>query len=320
MRVQIKKLHANPFRDMGNYPIDQEKVQSLINSINQTGFWDNILARQKNGNIQIAYGHHRLIALMKCFKLTDYVDIPVKELDDATMIRIMANENDESWGTTPKIVDETVRVTKKFLENHPNELKKVAPTGATLGKAGHIIISKFLKGSWNETRVHYSLERLGAIETEETDEKHVDKEAIELMPTERAARDFVKAVKQIRHITPKQQRVAAKRIVKTQSYGESRVKAELLEEKLGLQKKKKEEEKTFEIFLEETTKRISRVVNDLQEIHKFKDELNSEFYSKAIEKWSFLSSLDLLATWINLFLDGGKNETKEKQTLPEHSK
>lgn len=31
------------------------------------------------------------------------------------MIKIMANENDESWAITPGIVHETVRVAKKFL-------------------------------------------------------------------------------------------------------------------------------------------------------------------------------------------------------------
>ena len=68
MKVKIKDLKPNPFRDMKNYPINQEKIQSLTNSINETGFWDNILARKNNGNIEIAYGHHRLVVLKKLFK------------------------------------------------------------------------------------------------------------------------------------------------------------------------------------------------------------------------------------------------------------
>ena len=86
MKVQIKNLETNPYRDMENYPINEEKVQRLADSINQTGFWDNILARKQNGKIQIAYGHHRLVALRKVMKPTDEVDIPVKSLDEATMI------------------------------------------------------------------------------------------------------------------------------------------------------------------------------------------------------------------------------------------
>ena len=53
MKVQIKQLEPNPYRDMNNYPMDEAKVKSLIGSIQQTGFWDNILARKKDGMIQI---------------------------------------------------------------------------------------------------------------------------------------------------------------------------------------------------------------------------------------------------------------------------
>ena len=49
------------------------------------------------------------------------VDIPVKELPDSVMIQIMANENMEEYRTGPAIIDETVRVAKKYLEEHPEE-------------------------------------------------------------------------------------------------------------------------------------------------------------------------------------------------------
>jgi hypothetical protein len=84
----------------------------------------------------------------------------------------------------PKVIDETVRVTKRFLEEHPEEIAKVSPTGETGKKLGAIIISRFL--GWNETRVHYSLERLKLI-----DKGILDKEAIESMPSDNAARDLV---------------------------------------------------------------------------------------------------------------------------------
>jgi len=79
----------------------------------------------------------------------------------------MANENDESWGTSPRIVDETVRVTKKFLESHP-EIKMTLSTVAQRLRQpnypiGAEVISKFLGGNWNESRVQWSLERLGLI-------------------------------------------------------------------------------------------------------------------------------------------------------------
>jgi len=154
MRVQIKDLKPNPYRDIKNYPIDKEKVQSLINSINQTGFWDNILGRQNNDHVEIAYGHHRLVALQKVFKPVDFVDIPVRDLDDSMMIKIMANENDESWGTSPRIIDETVRVAKKFLEEHPEIMNKyTAMTVYNRHLSQEVqMIAKFLDGNWNEYR------------------------------------------------------------------------------------------------------------------------------------------------------------------------
>lgn len=58
-----------------------EKVNSLVKSIKQTGFWDNILARKnKAGKYEIAYGHHRLQALKKALGKSAVVDIPVKKM------------------------------------------------------------------------------------------------------------------------------------------------------------------------------------------------------------------------------------------------
>ena len=37
----------------------------------------------------------------------------------------MANENMEEYRTGPAIIDETVRVAKKYLEEHPEELKSL---------------------------------------------------------------------------------------------------------------------------------------------------------------------------------------------------
>jgi phosphatidylserine/phosphatidylglycerophosphate/cardiolipin synthase-like enzyme len=41
------------------------------------------------------------------------------------MLKIMANENMDDWKLGPKVIDETVRVTKKFLEEHPEEMAKI---------------------------------------------------------------------------------------------------------------------------------------------------------------------------------------------------
>ena len=155
MKVQIKDLYPNPYRDMDNYPINREKVETLKASIKQTGFWDNIVARNMDGKIQIAYGHHRLTALREALPWDTEVDIPIKDLPDSVMIQIMANENMEEYRTGPAIIDETVRVAKKYLEEHPEEAE---PYYTQKKMVSIDAISRFL--NWPSTRVQFSLERL----------------------------------------------------------------------------------------------------------------------------------------------------------------
>jgi hypothetical protein len=271
MKVQIKNLEPNPYRDMNNYPMDEAKVKSLIESITQTGFWDNILARphkevvkfgieNESGNVkhtfkkfQIAYGHHRLAAIREVFKPTDEVDIPVKELDDATMIKIMANENMEAWTALPRVIDETVRATKQFLEAHPEE-KRLCPHGRTDQPIGKQVIAEFL--NWNESRVSYSLERLKMI----TDDK-IDQEAIDNLPTERAARNFISSVKEF-GIPKEKQKAVVERYKETGS-GERAMKNAVIEEVI-IPKKKRESIDTSRT-IENEIKSVDSLTSELQD-------------------------------------------------------
>lgn len=109
----------------------------------------------------------------------------------------------------PKIVDETVRVAKKFLEDHPEEAEKLGDMSKIKHDTsmGVSFISRFL--NWPEYRVSNSLERLHMI----ADNK-IDREAINNLPTERAARDFVKAVKEF-NLPIEKQKKAVEQILET---------------------------------------------------------------------------------------------------------
>jgi ParB-like chromosome segregation protein Spo0J len=48
-KVRLVDLKPNPYRDIGVYPFKREKIDELKLSIGDTGFWDNILARDHNG-------------------------------------------------------------------------------------------------------------------------------------------------------------------------------------------------------------------------------------------------------------------------------
>lgn len=182
MLVAIKDIKPNPFRHLERYPIIEEKVELLRQSIRTTGFWDNIIARRVNGSVEIAYGHHRLEALKREFGPDHEVDLIVRDISDADMLRIMANENMEEWSHNAAIEIETVRAVVEAFANGQIELRSVPPKGRAHARiapgfgvgdrkraADQIVkrytpntISKFL--GWNETKIKGCLQALALIE------------------------------------------------------------------------------------------------------------------------------------------------------------
>ncbi|HLX64627.1 MAG TPA: ParB/RepB/Spo0J family partition protein [Planctomycetota bacterium] len=156
-KIKLKQLHPNPFRDMTHYPIHREKLEMLKASIRTTGFWDNLLVRKAGASFEVAYGHHRLEALKELVGESvideEYeLELPVRNLDDAAMIRIMASENIEEYRVTSDIIDETVRVTREFISHE---------TKTPASELSAADISQFLGGGWNEDKISASLQRLG---------------------------------------------------------------------------------------------------------------------------------------------------------------
>ena len=110
MKFKLSVIKPNPYRHLESYPIKPEKVAALAASIEQTGFWDNVVARLRpDGKPEIAYGHHRLEAARKAKGPNFMIDLIIRDLDDETMIKIMANENMSEWGTSAIVEQETVR-------------------------------------------------------------------------------------------------------------------------------------------------------------------------------------------------------------------
>lgn len=106
-KFKVKEIRPNPFRNMERYPIDREKIEKLRASFKKTGFWGNVVCRLVDGKPEIAYGHHRWIA-MKEERLGE-VDLIVRKLSDDDMLHIMADENMQEWDTSALIDQETVR-------------------------------------------------------------------------------------------------------------------------------------------------------------------------------------------------------------------
>ncbi len=106
--IAVKSLKPNPFRRLDEYPIIREKVDALKESIGATGFWGTIVGRPKAGGLaEIAFGHHRLVALQESG--IDQVEIIIRDLTNEQMIKMMARENMEEWGTSAWVELETIR-------------------------------------------------------------------------------------------------------------------------------------------------------------------------------------------------------------------
>jgi hypothetical protein len=283
MKVAVKNIKINPFRNLDNYIIQRERVEALKNSIQETGWWDNILARPtENGSVQIAYGHHRLVALQELG--VKEVDIPVKELDDATMLKIMANENMEDWKASPAVVNETVAEVKKFLDEKVRNSNSFSQFKARVSKSIHALfgnagtyeqvkkngvgwkaILAFLGKNWKAWMVQEALSVLkeDAKAKAAPPEKRktlatVDKKAYESFETVARARKFKQAVK--RHKIPlKDQPGLAKALAKS---GEDIDSAVAVTAEVLAPKKQLKEPKTLpniDKFVEETVKQMNAV-------------------------------------------------------------
>ena len=287
MKIKVKDLKPNPYRNMGKYPVDREKIEALKISIGETDFWDNLLTRQQNGEYQIAYGHHRLIALQELG--IKEVNLPVRKLDNATMIRIMANENMDHWKSNPAVTLETVRAARDFLDAELakydtwEEYKKVYPLlskGITKeanyqslrsrGVGGETIL-KFLGGTWKEWMIQGALQTLNLIK-----EDKIDEEAVESLPTMRHVREFIKPAQELSK--PKQRKLA-KEIVEEETPSreipkkaiETKWKPEKKDNQKEIEWKKKQ--KTFDDFLLETEQSILELSRRMKDIARIKDEL-----------------------------------------------
>ena len=126
VEVELRKIKPNPHRDLSLYPLDEAKVEKLRSSISRTDFWGNVVARERNGCYELAYGHHRIEAARRALGKAASVPIIVLELDDAYMLQMMAADNDDAYAIMPGFILEVVRAAKSFVEN-----------GSTVGTGPH---------------------------------------------------------------------------------------------------------------------------------------------------------------------------------------
>lgn len=214
--VKVRDIEKNPYRDYSTYGIQEDKIASLVESINETGFWETVIGRQKDEKVQIAFGHHRVEAARRVFKKPeDTIPIIIRELSDDMMRKMMVRENKTEYGCHPAAIDDAVKASRDHLEGHKDEARKALSSVRSEVKRVRVGAPAIAKDTgYPVTTVERSLQRLAWIEAGE-----VDKEALYKMPHQEAASRFARAVRLAKLPVGDQRRVAEK-VAKDGKFGE----------------------------------------------------------------------------------------------------
>ena len=224
VRVKLKDIKKNPFRNFDIYPIREDKVFRLMESIRATTFWGGLVGRKKDGKVEIAYGHHRLDALKKMFDEDPEIDIVIRDFSDPDMMKLMSRENAEEWACPIAAIDDAVKAVRDYLMANRDSLRQLlssTPNEDKRLRIGARVIAKFM--GKKEGTVRLSLERLNPIERGE-----LDREALYLMPSSAAAYRFAKAVKDC-NLKKENQKLVAEKIAADQRFGERSIYETVLE-------------------------------------------------------------------------------------------
>lgn len=161
-KIKLGDVVANPFRDVKRYPLVTSKVEALANSMRETGVWLNLTVRQRGRKYELGPGgHHRVEAARRVLGAQGFVDVDVRELDNDTMIRMLADENLREWGHDFSIEAETVRTVLQAASEGAISLRAHDETRAGRPAknilAGKNIpdaaIAEFLGRNWTADRV-----------------------------------------------------------------------------------------------------------------------------------------------------------------------
>lgn len=284
MKIKVRDVHPNPYRNIDHYPLNKEKIMALTQSIERTGFWDNLVGREVDGKVQIAYGHHRIEALRLAegFGYDYEFELPIKNIDDGTMIQIMANENMQEWSHSIGVIDETVKVAKEYLENDSlflaGKRSQKRSRDEYKTQASSKDIADFL--GWSLSKVSQSLKRLNLI-----NEGVIEKEAVESLPSSTHADEFVSAINVSKvKFTPQEQKEIVKEIIDSgegKRQVKQRIEAKAFEKKHGSDFGKKKTEKT-DYKIKEFDRELGNIAHDISslsdkflKLKNLKDELQS---------------------------------------------
>ena len=93
-KVLLSEIVANPFRNFDRCPIVPEVVDSLVESMERTGFWSGLIGRRKDdGVVELAFGHHRWLAYKVKYGDDARMPVDIRKISDEDMLRFLLDEN-----------------------------------------------------------------------------------------------------------------------------------------------------------------------------------------------------------------------------------
>jgi flagellar biosynthesis GTPase FlhF len=124
MRVDLRTLKPNPFRDLTVDPIEDDP--KILASIQRHDFWGGSVVRRKNGELQIGAGHVRVRMALQAGHT--YAELFVSDtITDEGMVQIYAEENATQRGnTSPAIAGSVAAAIRLILQKEfDNDILRV---------------------------------------------------------------------------------------------------------------------------------------------------------------------------------------------------
>lgn len=95
MNVPISKIRPNPFQERKTF----DDIGSLATTMSKHGFWGSLVAREKKGMYEAAFGERRLLAAKKAG--IKEIDLQVQDLTDEQMMVLTTVENTQRSDVPP---------------------------------------------------------------------------------------------------------------------------------------------------------------------------------------------------------------------------
>lgn len=125
--IPTKDLVSNPYRHIERYQFNEEKIEALLKSYENSGFWDGSIQGRlgAGGKVEIAFGHHRVEAAKRA--KIPALGVVLADRSEADMLRMMGDENRAEFKHDAFIGVETIRAVIEAYARGEIELEPVSP-------------------------------------------------------------------------------------------------------------------------------------------------------------------------------------------------